>query len=101
MRKKFFYLDHTAEVLENYRRLQENQIFDKVLHDERMKKAFLKAEARRKENLIDDYHSKFAQNALLEGRSISGSLESLEAPNQVKLIESNTVPSINEFIQET
>ena len=35
MRKKFFYLDHTAEVLENYRRMEENQIFDKVLHDER------------------------------------------------------------------
>lgn len=35
MREKFFYLDHTAEILENYRRLQENKIFDKVLHDER------------------------------------------------------------------
>ena len=56
MRKKFFYLDHTAEVLENYRRLQENQIFDKILHDERMKKAFLRTEGRQKENLIDGYH---------------------------------------------
>lgn len=35
MSKKFFYLDHTAEVLENYRRLHENQIFDRILHDER------------------------------------------------------------------
>ena len=33
--EKFYYLDHTAEVLENYRKLQENIIFGKVLHDER------------------------------------------------------------------
>jgi len=42
--KKFFLLDHTAEVLENYRRIKENEIFDQILHDEREKKAFLKAE---------------------------------------------------------
>ena len=53
--KKIFYLDHTAEVLENYRRLQENKIFDKILHDERMKKAFIKNEGRRVENLIGDF----------------------------------------------
>jgi hypothetical protein len=47
MRNKFFYLDHTAEVLENYRRIQENQIFDKILHDERNKKAFLRHESRK------------------------------------------------------
>ena len=33
--RKFFYLDHTAEVLENYRRIQENIIFDKVIHEGR------------------------------------------------------------------
>lgn len=33
--RKFFYLDHTAEVLENYRRLQENELFEKVLHETR------------------------------------------------------------------
>ena len=33
--EKFYYLDHTAEVLENYRKLQENIIFGKVLHEER------------------------------------------------------------------
>lgn len=33
MGEKFYYLDHTAEVLENYRKIQENKIFDRVLHD--------------------------------------------------------------------
>ena len=28
LRRKFFYLDHTAEVLENYRRIKENEIFN-------------------------------------------------------------------------
>ena len=50
--RKFFYLDHTAEVLENYRRIQENIIFDKVIHEGRQKKAFLKNESRKLENLI-------------------------------------------------
>ena len=54
MRNKFFALDHTAEVLENYRRLKENEIFDRILHDERMKKAYIKTESRKRENLIDD-----------------------------------------------
>jgi len=47
MSQKFFALDHTAEVLENYRRIQENNLFDKILHDERDKKAFLKHESRK------------------------------------------------------
>jgi hypothetical protein len=46
-------LDHTAEVLENYRRIKENEIFDRVLHDERMKKAFLKTESQQVENLLE------------------------------------------------
>jgi hypothetical protein len=46
-------LDHTAEVLENYRRIKENEIFDQILHDAREKKAFLKAEERKTENLIE------------------------------------------------
>ena len=42
MRNKYFALDHTAEILENYRRIQENDIWDRVLHDKRQKTAFLK-----------------------------------------------------------
>ena len=53
MSKKFFALDHTAEVLENYRRIKENEIFDKVLHEERQKKAFLKTESQKIENLLE------------------------------------------------
>jgi hypothetical protein len=33
--RKFFLLDHTAEVLENYRKIKENEIFQQILHDER------------------------------------------------------------------
>lgn len=53
MGRKFFYLDHTAEVLENYRRIQENEIYNKVLHETRQKKAFLKKESRKPENLLE------------------------------------------------
>ena len=35
MQEKYYFLDHTAEVLENYRKFEENKIFDRVLHDER------------------------------------------------------------------
>ena len=69
MRQKFFALDHTAEVLENYRRIHENQLFDKVLHDERLKKAFLKHEGRKQENLIADYGSNFSNYKYLENTS--------------------------------
>jgi hypothetical protein len=55
LRNKFFVLDHTAEVLENYRRIQENEIFNRVLFEEREKKAFLKKEGRKVENLIENY----------------------------------------------
>ena len=51
--RKFFYLDHTAEVLENYKRIQENIIFDQALHEQRQKKAFLKNESRKIENLLE------------------------------------------------
>jgi hypothetical protein len=33
--RKFFALDHTAEVLENYRKIKENELFDKILHETR------------------------------------------------------------------
>lgn len=46
-------LDHTAEVLENYRKIKENELFQKVLHDERQKKAFLKTESKKIEHLLE------------------------------------------------
>jgi hypothetical protein len=52
-------LDHTAEILENFRRIQENILFNHVLHDERDKKAFLRKENRKAENIIENYDSKF------------------------------------------
>ena len=52
--RKFFALDHTAEVLENYRKIKENEIFDRILHETRQKKAFLKNESRKPENLLQN-----------------------------------------------
>jgi len=60
LRNKYFLLDHTAEVLENYRRIQENEIFNRILFEEREKKAFLKKEGRKIDNLIDNYEQKIA-----------------------------------------
>ena len=51
---RFFYLDHTAEVLENYRRIQENELFNATLHEGSQKRAFLKSESRKFENLIEN-----------------------------------------------
>ena len=59
LRNKFFLLDHTAEVLENYRRIKENEIFSRIVFEEREKKAFLKKEARQTENLIEDFDQRF------------------------------------------
>jgi hypothetical protein len=53
-------------VLENYRRIQENELFDKVLHDSRMKRAYLKHESQNAENLIEDFGSKFNGYKYLE-----------------------------------
>jgi hypothetical protein len=50
--RKFFALDHTAEVLENYRKIKENEIYERILHETRQKKAFLKKESRKECNLI-------------------------------------------------
>jgi hypothetical protein len=55
--RKFFALDHTAEVLENYRRIKENEIYTKVLHDERLKKSFLRNESRKPQNLLHNFQS--------------------------------------------
>lgn len=60
-------------MLENYRRIKENDIFDQILHDSREKKAFLKAEERKTENLIESskYQQKIFENSseqfLIEG----------------------------------
>lgn len=59
-------LDHTAEVLENYRRMKENEIFDKQLHDKRMKTAYLKHESRKTENLISDFSQKYEGHKYFE-----------------------------------
>ena len=52
MQQKFYSLDHTAEVLENYRRIEEHNLFAKYLHVEREKSAALKIESQKIENLL-------------------------------------------------
>ena len=59
LKNKFFVLDHTAEVLENYRRVKENEIFQRILHEDRDKRAFLRRESRKNEHLIDNYQQRF------------------------------------------
>ena len=71
MGEKFYFLDHTAEVLENYRKIQENKIFDRLLHDERQKKAFLKNESRKIENLLHDPDAADNQVLKLTDKEIS------------------------------
>lgn len=61
-----FSLDHTAEVLENYRRMKENEIFNHVLFEERNKRAFLRKEERKRENLIGNYEQRFPSTGYLQ-----------------------------------
>jgi hypothetical protein len=75
LRDKFFLLDHTAEVLENYRRIKENEIFQSVLFEEREKRAFLKKEGRRIENLIENYDQHFSSYKYLAGTQGGSSQE--------------------------
>lgn len=54
-----FHKDHTAQVLENYRKIRENKIFNRKLHEIKEKKLSLKLESRKISNLIPDYEIKF------------------------------------------
>ena len=53
-------------MLENYRRIQENKLFDRIVHEERQKKAFLKNEGRKIENVIENYEERFGQHGYME-----------------------------------
>jgi len=59
LQEKILMLDETAEVLENYRRILEVKVFNRLLHREREKRLFLKKHSRKLENLIPDYDIKF------------------------------------------
>ena len=52
LRRKIYYLDHTAEVLENLRRITEAREHRALLHSIRFRKAALKHEARKLVNLV-------------------------------------------------
>ena len=56
---KLFSIDHTAQVLENIRRLKENKIFSRKLHEVKEKKLALKLESRKLGNVIEDFNQKF------------------------------------------
>tara|TARA_B110000285_G_scaffold208597_1_gene248933 strand:+ start:162 stop:482 length:321 start_codon:yes stop_codon:yes gene_type:complete len=96
-------LDHTAEVLENYRRLQENIIFDRILDDERNKKAFLKHEGRNIENLISDFDTKFGSYKYLEDTSNSlNTFEQLQGgkASSIKFLEEEQVYRSSKELKE-
>eukprot|EP00826_Nyctotherus_ovalis_P057559 TRINITY_DN7878_c0_g1_i3.p1 TRINITY_DN7878_c0_g1~~TRINITY_DN7878_c0_g1_i3.p1 ORF type:complete len:1000 (-),score=242.76 TRINITY_DN7878_c0_g1_i3:139-3138(-) len=59
LEEKILYLDKTAAVLENYRRILEVKIFNRLLHREREKKLFLRMHSRKLENLIPDFDIRF------------------------------------------
>jgi len=59
LEEKIFFLDKTAAVLENYRKILEVKIFNRLLHREREKRLFLKMHARKLENLIPNYDIRF------------------------------------------
>eukprot|EP00347_Sterkiella_histriomuscorum_P004264 403361113 len=79
LRNKFFFLDHTAEVLENYRKIKENEIFTQILHDEREKKAFLRRESKKVENLIENYEQKYGHVKYLQGTDNPSDISHLAA----------------------
>ena len=91
LRDKYFVLDHTAEVLENYRRIQENEIFDRVLFEEREKKAFLKKEARKIDNLIDNYEQRFANYKYFQGTDAATIDLARIHPSKDLFLEDNTI----------
>lgn len=66
LRAKIFILDHTAEVLENFRRLQEYNIWKKELHYEREKLVALKKESRKLQNVIENYDALYGTRGYLE-----------------------------------
>jgi len=59
MHAKIFMLDHTAEVLENYRKIEEIKIYNAIRHEEKETLAALKEAGRQKQNLILDYEAKY------------------------------------------
>jgi len=69
IRAKIFLLDHTAEVLENFRRLQEYKIWKFELHSEREKLVALKKESIKYDNLIENYEALYGNRAYLEDTS--------------------------------
>jgi hypothetical protein len=91
LREKYFVLDHTAEVLENYRRIQENEIFNRVVFEEREKKAFLKKEGRKVDNLIDNYQQRFANFQYFQGTDAANvDLGRIHATKEL-FLEDNTI----------
>jgi hypothetical protein len=56
---RLFVQDHTAQVLENIRKTKENKIFNRKMHEIKEKKLALKLEARKPENIIENFEQKF------------------------------------------
>ncbi|CAI2375125.1 unnamed protein product [Moneuplotes crassus] len=66
LKSKIFLLDHTAEVLENFRRVQEYKIWKHELHYQRERLVALKKESLKYENLIDNYEALYGTRGYLE-----------------------------------
>jgi len=72
LRAKIFLLDHTAEVLENFRRFQEYKIWKFELHSERERLVALKNQALDIENAIENYDTLYANRKYLADTQAQG-----------------------------
>jgi hypothetical protein len=82
LRAKIFLLDHTAEVLENFRRLQEYNIWKEELHYEREKLVALKKESLDLKNItqdrIGDYRLEAPKEAVRDFEAVYGNRKYLD-----------------------
>lgn len=82
--RKFGILDHTAEVLENFRRFEEHKIFREIEHKERMKSIALDKERIKLPNIIWNYELKFGENSSLENEPWFYQLEDFIEVEQIE-----------------
>jgi hypothetical protein len=57
--ESLFTKDHTAQSLENFRKMRENRIFTRKMHELAERKFAMKLESRKTTNLIENYEMKF------------------------------------------
>lgn len=88
MGEKLFLLDHSAQVLENYRKIEEIKLYNAIQHEQKEKQAALKITKRKLENLLPDFQT---QSQL---QTHSG-VEFLESTRKQKQLEEKRYDKLN------